>query len=150
MEMKTSDKGIALIKKFEGFRKKAYLCPAGVWTIGYGHTDGVQRGDNITAEGAEALLREDLELAEFTVNTVARAARGLSQCQFDALVSFVYNVGRGNFHKSTLRRLVIANPDNLAIRGEFLKWNKGGGQVLEGLSRRREAEARMYFGEGRL
>lgn len=145
--MQTSDKGISLIKEFEGFRAGAYRCPSGVWTIGYGHTANVHAHDHVTTAQAELLLREDIAAAEGIVERTARECHGLSQCQFDALVSFTFNLGCGAFHRSTLRQKVLANPDNPSIRGEFLKWNKSGGKVMDGLTRRREAEARMYFGE---
>ena len=90
--MRTSQKGINLIKEFEGCRLKAYKCPAGVWTISYGHTSNVRPNQSITREEAEKLLREDLRMYEHHVeNTV----KGLNQNQFDALVSFTYNCGSG-------------------------------------------------------
>lgn len=140
--MKTSNEGIALIKQHEGFRSGAYRCPAGVWTIGYGHTSGVSQGDQTDEAEAEALLREDLAAAEAAVN---RLCPPLAQNRFDALVSFVFNVGEGNFAKSTLLKCVQANPSNPNIRGELTRWNKSGGMVLAGLIRRRKAEANLYF-----
>lgn len=140
--MTTSKQGLALIAAHEGLKLKAYLCPAGVPTIGYGHTKGVRMGDTITPDQADKFLREDLADAEKAVN-----AQGLkiNQNQYDALVSFTFNVGVGNFGKSTLLKKVKANADDPAIRNEFARWNKGGGKVLPGLTRRRKDEADLYF-----
>lgn len=140
--MRTSHTGIALIKSFESLRLEAYRCPAGVWTIGYGHTAGVRRGDVIDEQRAEYLLAEDLKKFEDVVN---RECPHVNQNQFDALVSFTFNVGSGNFQKSTLLKCVKANPDNVNIRYEFSRWNKSKGMVLAGLIRRRKAEADLYF-----
>lgn len=140
--MKTSPKGINLIKQFEGLRLVAYKCPAGVLTIGYGHTKGVKPGDTTTAEYAEQLLISDLKTAE---TVVGRECPTLNQNQFDALVSFVFNCGEGNFRKSTLLKCVKANPDGMNIRTELARWNKADGSVLPGLIRRRKAETELYF-----
>ncbi|RHO73421.1 lysozyme [Parabacteroides sp. AF48-14] len=140
--MRTSRTGIALIKSFESLRLEAYRCPAGVWTIGYGHTAGVRRGDVIDEQRAEYLLSEDLKKFE---DVVGRECPHVNQNQFDALVSFTFNCGTGNLLKSTLLKCVKANPLNTNIRGEFMKWNKSKGTVLAGLIRRRKAEADLYF-----
>lgn len=140
--MKTSDKGIALIKAHEGFVPHAYRCPAGIWTIGYGHTSGVKPGDVITETQGEAFLRSDIALAERVVNA---AGLKLTQNQFDALVSFVFNVGTGNFNRSTLLKYAKANTNDPRIRQEFSKWIYGGGKVLPGLIKRRKEEADLYF-----
>lgn len=140
--MRTGQRGINLIKSFESLRLEAYRCPAGVWTIGYGHTAGVRRGDVIDGQRAEYLLAEDLKKFEDVVN---RECHGINQNQFDALVSFTFNVGTGNFQKSTLLKCVKANPQNVNIRYEFSRWNKANGMVLAGLIRRRKAEADLYF-----
>jgi lysozyme len=144
--MTTSNRGIELIKAHEGFRPRAYLCPAGVWTIGYGHTGGVKSGDVITADQGESFLRSDISSAE---RVVVAAGLRLTQNQFDALVSFVFNVGAGNFNRSTLLRLAKANVNDPAIAAEFAKWNKatvnGVLKVLPGLTRRRAEEADLYF-----
>lgn len=142
--METSDKGLALIMKHEGFQSKAYRCPAGVWTIGYGHTRNVREGQTCTEAHARKWLTEDVASAE---REVSFQTSGLKQCQFDALVSFVFNMGAGNFRTSTLLKKVKVNPDNPTIREEFEKWIYGGGRVLPGLVARREDEADMYFGE---
>ena len=140
--MKTSPKGIALIKEFEGLRLKAYLCPGGVWTIGYGHTAGVKPGMLISKAQAEEYLKADLIAFERYLNGLGLA---LNQNQFDALVSFIYNVGTGNFSSSTLLRKVRANPQDNSIMDEFLRWVYSKGRVLPGLQRRRLAEMKLYF-----
>ena len=140
--MKTSAQGIELIKRHEGLRLKAYKCPAGVWTIGYGHTRGVREGFVITEEEATAFLKSDLKDAENTVNAALPA---INQNQFDALVSFVFNIGSGNFLKSTLLKKAKANPADATIQQELLKWRLAGGKVLPGLEKRRKDEADLYF-----
>lgn len=140
--MNTSPKGIALIKEFEGLRLKAYKCPGGVWTIGYGHTAGVKPGMVITKAQAEEYLKADLIAFERYLNGLGLA---LNQNQFDALVSFIYNVGTGNFSSSTLLRKVRANPQDNSIVDEFLRWVYSKGRVLPGLQRRRLAEMKLYF-----
>lgn len=140
--MKTSDKGIGLIKKYEGLRLKAYLCPAKVWTIGYGHTGGVKSGDVVSEAQAEALLRTDLVKFE---KVVSSSGLLLNQNQFDALVSFTYNVGAGNFANSTLFRTVKQNPSDKKIRGEFLRWVYAADKMLPGLKSRRIDESNLYF-----
>lgn len=140
--MKTSDKGIKLITAHEGLRLEAYKCPAGVYTIGYGHTRTARPGMVITRHRAEELLKDDLVTAE---NAVNNQNLKLNQNQFDALVSFVFNVGSGNFRTSTLLRKVKANVDDPSIADEFMRWNKANGRVLFGLVRRREEESNLYF-----
>lgn len=149
--MKTSNKGIELIKKHEGFVPHAYRCPAGVWTIGYGHTGGVKSGDVITEARAIEFLRADLAIAERAVNS---AGLRINQNQFDALVSFVFNVGVGKgrsserpvgFLGSTLLAKAKIDANNPSIADEFRKWIYGGGRILPGLVRRREEELKLYF-----
>ena len=140
--MKTSHKGIDLIKEFEGLRLKAYKCPGGVWTIGYGHTAGVKPGMVISEAQAEEYLKADLIAFEKYLNSLGLA---INQNQFDALISFIYNVGTGNFSRSTLLRKVRANPQGNSIMDEFLKWVYSKGHVLPGLQRRRLAEMKLYF-----
>lgn len=140
--MKTSAIGRKLIKTFEGYRSEAYLCPAGRWTIGYGHTSGVEPGDTCTREEADEFLKEDLINAENAVNA---QNLNLSQTQFDALVSFVYNIGSGAFQDSTLLKLLkqdTAARDTLET--EWKKWKYSNKQVLKGLVRRRAAEWSLY------
>ena len=114
--MKSSEKAYSLIRQFEGLQLKACRCPAGVWTVGYRHTSGVEPGIAVTKEQAEAFLRQDIVAIENVVNA---ECLNLRQCQFDALVSFVFNVGGGNFRKSTLLKKIKANPDDNSIMDEF-------------------------------
>lgn len=141
--MRMSDYAFQRLKEFEGFRAEAYKCPAGVWTIGYGHTLGVRRGQRITQEEASALLAKDVESFEkFLVNEPY--AEELTQGQWDALVDFLFNLGQGNFSRSTLRKKILKDIDDVTIPNEFRRWNKANGKVLPGLVRRREWEAQMY------
>ncbi len=128
-----------LIKQFEGLRLEAYRCPAGVWTIGYGHTSGVRQGMRITEADADRLLRQDLE------PVLAALPEGLNANRRAALASFVFNVGIGAFNRSTLRRMVVEDAGNPRIADEFARWCYGGGKVLPGLVARRRAEAELYF-----
>jgi lysozyme len=146
---KIGQKGLDLIKSFEGLYLKPYLCPANVPTIGYGNTfyengNKVTLKDPIITEArAIELLMSELGMYEQKVDSYCIDT--INQNQFDALVSFCYNVGPGNLKSSTLLKKVNANPNDPTIRTEFLKWNKGGGKVLAGLTRRRTAEANLYF-----
>lgn len=144
--MRTSNKGLALIKEFEGLRLDAYLCPARVWTIGYGHTSAagspaVHEGMRVSAVEAETILRRDLLKYEMGVSRLVKVH--LSQSQFDALVSFCYNVGEGALGKSTLLKRVNAGEFD-RVPAEFMKWTKGGGKELPGLVRRRREEAKLW------
>lgn len=140
--MKTSIIGRNLIKEFEGYRSSAYYDAAGVLTIGYGHTGGVQEGDTVTADEADILLQQDLQAAEKTVNATGLK---LSQLQFDALVSLVYNIGSGNFNNSTLLKLLkVSTKPADDIEKWWKAWNRAGGNVLSGLKRRRAAEYALY------
>jgi lysozyme len=146
--MRLNSAGIKLLHDFEGLRLTSYLCPAGVWTIGYGNTfyeDGtpVRSGQTITKERAEQLFL--LVANRFASDVQNLLRRTLNENQFSALVSFAYNVGIANLRKSTLLRKVNANPRDTTIRTEFLKWNKASGRELAGLTRRRQAEAVLYF-----
>ena len=137
-----TQQGLDLIKKYEGLRLEAYKCPAGVWTIGYGHTKGVMPKMKISKEEAEELLKQDVSIVELqVVNTVGK----LAACKIDALVSFAYNVGVAAFRRSTLCRKVKANSDDASIRTEFGKWVYAGSKKLPGLVKRRAEEAEMYF-----
>lgn len=148
MTLKTSESGKDLIKKFEGFRAIAYLCPAGVWTVGYGTTringNAVKEGTKITTDEADVFLEQDLKSFEDAVNKTVNVA--LTQNQFDALVCFVYNVGVGNFKKSTLLKKLNASHFSEAA-DEFLKWDKSKGKALPGLTRRRSAERSLFLSE---
>ena len=142
--MTISKEGIALIKKYEGLRLKAYLCPANVWTIGYGHTGSdVYAGQVITEPQAEQLLISDL--VKFDKGVRKRVFKELKQNQFDALVSFAFNVGLGALEKSRLLLKVNTNPNDPSIRTEFNKWVNAAGKKLPGLIKRREEEANLYF-----
>jgi len=145
--MQTSDKGIALIKQFEGCKLTAYQDSVGVWTIGYGWTqpvDGkpIRAGMTIKQETAERLLKTGLVSYESDVSRLVKV--GLTQGQFDALVSFTYNLGARSLSTSTLMRKLNAS-DYAGAADEFLRWNKAGGKVLNGLSRRREAERALFL-----
>lgn len=145
-----TEKGLELIKSFEGFRADAYWDSTGkVWTIGYGATfymDGtkVSKGDRITKEEATRLL-EKMVAERFEKYVDMYVTSSINPNQRDALTSFTYNCGPGNLKKSALLRKVNADPSDTSIRQEFAKWNKSGGQVLAGLTRRRKAEADLYF-----
>tara|TARA_B100000530_G_scaffold132705_1_gene82713 strand:- start:5271 stop:5696 length:426 start_codon:yes stop_codon:yes gene_type:complete len=139
--MQTSKTGIDLIKHFEGCELYAYKCPAGVWTIGYGHTKGVEPGMQITEQDAEDMLKEELIEYESYINDLVTV--GLNQNQFDAMVSWVYNLGAGNLKASTLLKVLNAG-DYAGVPEQMLRWNKAGGKVLEGLTRRRQAEADLF------
>lgn len=140
--MNTSIIGRNLIKTFEGYRTEAYLDKNDGWTIGYGHKGGVKEGDTVTEAGADALLQQDLKAAENTVNATGLK---LSQLQFDALVSLVYNIGSGNFNSSTLLKLLRqSTKPRPELEKWWRAWNKDDGVVLRGLQRRREAEYIMY------
>ena len=139
--MKIGAAGIALIKQFEGCRLQAYQDSVGVWTIGYGSTTDVAPGQIITQAQAEQRLLEDVKHAEACVNGAVTVP--LTQNEFDACVSFVFNLGCGNFRKSTLlRKLLDSDYDGASL--EFRRWDKAGGQVLAGLTRRRAAEERLF------
>lgn len=139
--MKTSQKGIDLIKEFEGCRLNAYQDSVGVWTIGYGHTVDVKQGDSITQEEAEQLLKDDLLIYEDGVNNLVKVE--INQDMFDALVSFAFNLGVGALGKSTLLKLLNRGKYSEAS-DHFTKWVYAGGVVLKGLVRRREAEQRLF------
>ena len=132
-----SQKGIDLIKKFEGCRLKAYKDPANVWTIGFGHTKGVKAGDEITQEQADKLLRDDLAVYETKVDKYDNKYHW-NQNQFDALVSFAYNIGSIDQLTSNGRRSIKT------ISDKILEYNKAGGKKLEGLARRRKAEKALF------
>lgn len=142
--MKTSEKIKTMIKAWEGCRLKAYKCPAGVWTIGYGHTEGVKAGMTITKQQADAMFEEEIEKFEKQVRPLVTDVT-LTQNQYDALVSMAYNIGVGALRNSTLLKKVKANPDDPTIRTAFMQWVRGGGKILPGLQKRREMEANHYF-----
>jgi len=150
----TSQNGLALIKKFEGFSPKAYLCAAGVATIGFGNTtylDGrkVKLGDVLGTDNRSALQEGTAlllaKLPEFEKAVNDALGSSINQNQFDALVSFCYNIGVGAFRKSTLLKLAKANAKDPAIKAQFMRWNKAGGKELRGLTLRRTEEAALYY-----
>jgi len=141
-----------VIKEFEGYSSKPYLCPANVPTIGYGSTmntngERVTMDDpEITEEQAEAMLLDTIKSVEKQVKNVVDVK--LPAHKLAALISFTYNVGIGNFANSTLLAWINSNPEFARIPEQFRRWNKGGGRVLNGLVRRREAEVALWIGEG--
>ena len=135
---------VPIIKEFEGCKLKAYLCPAGVWTIGYGHTDGVKEGDEITQQEADRLLADDVH--SFSAGVQRLVTSDINRNQLGALTSFAFNVGLGNLRHSTLLRLVNKG-DFVGAANQFPRWNKAGGKVLAGLTRRREAERQLFLKE---
>lgn len=141
--MKISQEGIALIKKFEGCKLESYLCAANVPTIGYGSTKGVEMGMTISQERAEELLLEDLEVYEDAVTKAVQVP--LHQHQFDALVSWTFNLGGANLNSSTMLK-VLNQGAYEDVPSQIKRWNKAGGKVLEGLTRRRLAESLLFEG----
>ena len=142
--MKASVDAYELIKQFEGLRLEAYLCPAGIWTIGYGHTSGVSPNSFITIQEADEYLHRDVAAIEMQLNKLNLSLR---QCQWDAIVSFVFNVGIGNFKASTLLAKIRINQDDNSIIDEFLRWVYANGKVMRGLQKRRLTEMKLYFSD---
>lgn len=140
--MRVSDICFSKIQEFEGLRLTAYKCPAGVWTIGFGHTKGVKMGQTITKAQAESLLRGDLLPCEEYVRGLNLE---LTQGQFDALVDFCFNLGTAALQRSTLLQKIRTKADELTIRNEFAKWVNAGGVRLQGLVKRRAWEADRFF-----
>ena len=140
--MNTSQGGINLIKQHEGVRYHAYDDGVGVWTIGVGHTKGVMKGDKVDDRQVDEFLRQDLESAEYAVNSLVKV--DLTQNAFDALVSLVFNIGSGAFAGSTLLKML--NKGNYhAAADQFPRWNMAGGKVLRGLVIRRAAERVLFL-----
>ena len=148
MTLFISQRGLDLIKDFEGFSKKPYFCSANKLTIGYGHVITPEEHDKfppqISEKEGEDLLRKDAAIAEKAVNNLVRVP--LEQYEFDALVSLVFNIGATNFSKSTLLRLLNLNTPKKEIAQQFLKWRFANKVPLKGLARRRQAEAMMFLG----
>ena len=142
--MKLSLEGVQLIKKFEGCELTAYRCSANVLTIAYGRIKEVKEGDTCTQEQAEEWLTEELLEYESYVNDMVEVS--LLQNQFDALVSWVYNLGPSNLRSSTLLK-VLNSGEYKSVPEQIKRWNKAGGKVLEGLTRRRQAEALLFEGK---
>ena len=146
--MKTSEAGLKLIRQFEGLRLKAYRCPAGIWTIGYGHTTAagppeVRENMRISREEAEAILKRDLAQFENAVSSMVKVP--LTENQFDTLVSFAFNCGTAALRRSTLLKRVNAGAFD-AVPAELMKWTRADGKELPGLVRRRRAEAALWRG----
>lgn len=133
--------GKEIIKKWESLRLKAYLCPAKIWTIGWGHTKGVKEGDECTQEQADAWLDEDIQASIDAINKYVTSS--LTGNQREALISFVFNVGIGNFLDSTLLRLINSG-DYIGASNQFPRWNKARGVVLPGLTLRRKEEKDLF------
>lgn len=143
------NKGYLLITKHEGLKLKPYLCPAKIPTIGYGNTY-YPDGKRVTLLDKDITKQEAFDMFKEVANRFAKrvdtlVTSNINQNQFNALVSFAYNVGTGNFSSSTLLKKVNRNPNDLTIKDEFLRWNKAGGKVLNGLTNRRNEEAILYF-----
>ena len=142
--MNTSQKGLDLIKKYEGCKLYAYRCPAGVLTIGYGHIKGGKAGQAITQAQAEQFLREDIRPLETLLNDMRL---NFKQNQFDALISWIFNLGAANFKSSTMYKKIIAHADDLDITDQMVKWYNAAGRPLLGLKKRRVEEANMFLGK---
>ena len=146
--MKISERGLNLIKRYEGLRLKPYRCAAGLWTVGYGHVIGDGRtlpdseNRTLTKEEVDSLLSADIRRFERGVLRLCPVL--LTQGQFDALVSFSFNLGLGNLQRSTLRMKTNRGERDAAAK-EFMKWTKAGGKVLSGLVKRRSDEAVLYL-----
>ena len=139
--MKASNQLIEKIKEFEGYRDTAYKCAAGVWTCGYGTTKGITPATRCTEKEAEEWLKRDLSLIEERLSSIQQID---TQAKFDACADFCYNLGLGNFNKSTLLKKIRHGAPTEQVQSEFRRWNKAGGKVLEGLVKRREWEARRW------
>ena len=143
-EMKISQEGIKLIKNFEGCGLEAYQDSVGVWTIGYGTIKGVKEGDQINQDEAEHLLQEEMPEYEGYINKMINVP--LDQNQFDALCSWVFNLGPANLQSSTLLKVLNEGKYD-EVPDQILRWNKAGGEVLAGLVKRRQAEADLFEGK---
>ena len=141
--MKPSEACIEFIKGFEGFRPTAYRCSAGVLTIGYGTTEFVEIGDTVTEEEACDLLRKDVQEAADAIDGLVDVE--LSQSQYDALTSWIYNCGRSAFQNSTLLKLLNSGHSPESVAAQLLRWDKSNGVVVSGLTRRRKAEYDMFL-----
>ena len=142
--MKISQTGVDLLKHFEGCKLEAYQDSVGVWTIGYGHTKGIHEGLEITQPEAEKMLIDELPEYEGYIDNIVD--QNLSQCQFDALVCWVYNLGPTNLSSSTMLKEIQAGNMDL-IPFQMKRWDKAGGKPLLGLTRRRNAEALLFKNE---
>ena len=146
---KLDNKGYLFITKHEGLSLKPYLCPAKIPTIGYGNTY-YPDGKRVTLLDKDITKQQAFDMFKEVANRFGKrvdelVTSNINQNQFNALVSFAYNVGTGNFSSSTLLKKVNKNPNDLTLKAEFLRWNKAGGKVLNGLTNRRNEEADLYF-----
>lgn len=141
--MKISNSGLSLIKRYEGCRLKAYKDSVGVWTIGWGNTSHAKAGVAITQQQAETFLKEDIVPVECVLNGIGV---NFTQNQFDALCSWIFNLGTGNFDSSTMKKYIMAKRNDVEIADQMIKWHNAGGKPLLGLKRRRVAEANMFVG----
>jgi len=139
--MQTSEKGKEFIKHFEGCKLEAYQCSGDVWTIGCGHTRGVEEGDKISKKQADALLSADIEMVETHVQRLITV--DLNQSQWDAIVSWCFNLGCGNLRASTMLQ-VINSGDLDKVSEQIIRWDKVGKKAVAGLTRRRKAEADLF------
>jgi len=139
-----SEKGLQLLKHYEGCELNAYRCSADVLTIGYGHTKGVTEDMVITQEEADQMLQDEMPEYESYINDMVTV--DLNQDQFDAMVCWVYNLGSGNLASSTLLK-VLNEGDYEAVPEQMKRWNKAGGKVLNGLIKRRDSEAKLFCSE---
>jgi lysozyme len=141
--MRVSQKGIKMIKDFEGCKLAAYKDSVGIPTIGVGHIKGVKMGMKITQAQADKFLAEDLASVEKCLNNLGVISK---QNQFDALASWIFNLGVGNFNSSTMKKYIVAKCSDIDITDQMVKWCNAGGRPLLGLKKRRVAEANMYLG----
>ena len=139
--MKISEDGLELIKKFEGCETSAYQDSVGVWTIGFGHTKGVEEGQTCSIEDAESMLADEMDEYEGYINNMVKV--DLQQHEFDALVAWVYNLGPTNLGESTMLKVLNGGQFD-RVPEEMNRWTRGGGKILEGLVRRRQAESLMF------
>ena len=142
--MTTSQKGIDLIKSFESCRLFAYRDSVGIATIGYGHTKNVKMGMSITQKQAEDFLQDDIKPCEKVLNAMCI---NFKQNQFDALVSWIFNLGEGKFSSSTMRKRIIERANDIEITDQMVRWYNAGGKPSAGLMRRRVTEANMFLGK---
>ena len=140
-KMKISENGLELIKKFEGCETTAYQDSVGVWTIGFGHTKGVEEGQTCSIEDAESMLADEMDEYEGYINNMVKVE--LQQHEFDALVALVYNLGPTNLGESTMLKVLNGGQFD-RVPDEMNRWTRAGGKILEGLVRRRQAESLMF------
>ena len=140
-KMKISENGLELIKKFEGCETTAYQDSVGVWTIGFGHTKGVEEGQTCSIEDAESMLADEMDEYEGYINNMVKVE--LQQHEFDALVAWVYNLGPTNLGESTMLKVLNGGQFD-RVPDEMNRWTRAGGEILEGLVRRRQAESLMF------